>query len=271
MGARVSIAGAGFDTLTQEQLVENVSMAIRYGVGGTIVTPNIDICHRISRDASSRGFITSASFVVPDGMPLLWAGRLVGTPLVERITGSDLIYSLSRAAAAGGWPIFLVGGMPSADSRPTAAQRAADRLAELYPGLEIAGTYAPPAKFRALTDDIDVLCKDLVESEPKVVFVGLGFPKQERLISRLIPELPNAWFIGCGAAIPYAAGELRRAPAWMQQTGLEWIFRLVSEPRRLAGRYLRRDIPYAAALLIKSAREGLKRRRRQRRDERSLR
>ncbi len=271
MGNRVSIAGAGFDILTQAQLVENVGEAIRHAVGGTIVTPNIDICHRIGRDPSSRGFITSASFVVPDGMPLLWAGRLVGTPLVERITGADLIYSLSEAAAAGGWPIFLVGGMPSADGRPSAAQRAADRLVELYPGLQVAGTYAPPAKFRAMTDDIEVLCKDLAESEPKIVFVGLGFPKQERLISRLIPELPDAWFIGCGAAIPYAAGELRRAPRWMQQTGLEWIFRLVSEPRRLAGRYLRRDLPYAAALLTKSAREGLRRRRLRRRDERNLR
>jgi N-acetylglucosaminyldiphosphoundecaprenol N-acetyl-beta-D-mannosaminyltransferase len=271
MAARVTIAGAAFDTITHAELIEKVSEAIRYGVGGTIVTPNIDICHRISRDASSRGFVTSASFVVPDGMPLLWAGRLVGTPLVERITGADLIYSLSEAAAAGGWPIFLVGGMPSLDSRPTAAQKAADRLTQLYPGLEIGGTYAPPAKFRAMTDDIDVLCKDLAESEPKVVFVGLGFPKQERLISRLIPELPNAWFVGCGAAIPYAAGELRRAPAWMQRTGLEWIFRLVSEPRRLAGRYLRRDIPYAAALLTKSAREGLKLRQRRRRDQKNLR
>jgi N-acetylglucosaminyldiphosphoundecaprenol N-acetyl-beta-D-mannosaminyltransferase len=260
MAARVSIAGAGFDILTHAQLIENVAAAIRDGVGGTIVTPNIDICHRIGRDPSSRGFITSASFVVPDGMPLLWAARLVGRPLVERITGADLIYSLSSSAAAGGWPIYLVGGMPSVDSRPTAAERAADRLVELYPGLEIAGTYAPAAKFSAMTDDIEVLGKELARTEPKVVFVGLGFPKQERLISRLIPVLPDAWFIGCGAAIPYAAGELRRAPGWMQQTGLEWIFRLVSEPRRLAGRYLRRDLPYAAELLASSAWYGLRHR-----------
>jgi N-acetylglucosaminyldiphosphoundecaprenol N-acetyl-beta-D-mannosaminyltransferase len=260
MAARVTIAGAGFDTLTQAQLVENVSAAIRGDIGGTIVTPNIDICHRIGRDPSSHGFITSASFVVPDGMPLLWAARLVGRPLVERITGADLIYSLSAAAAAAGWSIYLVGGMPSVDSRPTAAQRAADRLVELNPGLEIAGTYAPAVKFSAMTDDIEVLCKELAEFEPKVVFVGLGFPKQERLIARLIPVLPNAWFVGCGAAIPYAAGELRRAPGWMQRTGLEWIFRLVREPRRLAGRYLRRDLPYAAALLTDSAWCGLRRR-----------
>ncbi len=129
----------------------------------------------------------------------------------------------------------------------------------LYSGLEVAGAYAPVARFNAMADDIDVLCKELAEAEPKIVFVGLGFPKQERLIARLIPHLPQAWFIGCGVAIPYAAGELRRAPAWMQCTGLEWIFRLVSEPRRLAGRYLRRDLPFAALLLAGSAWQGLRR------------
>lgn len=256
--ARVSIAGAGFDLLTHAELIDNVMAAIKRGDGGTIVTPNIDICHRSSKDVTSRGFITSASFVVPDGMPLLWAARLAGRPLVERIAGADLIYSLSRAVAANGWSIYLVGGVPAADGRLSAAALAGDRLASLYSGLEVAGTYTPAARFNAMVDDIEVLCKELAEAEPKVVFVGLGFPKQERLIARLVPHLPQAWFIGCGAAIQYAAGELRRAPVWMQRTGLEWIFRLVSEPRRLAGRYLRRDLPFAALLLARSACQGLR-------------
>jgi len=260
MASRVIVAGAGFDLLTHDELIDNVVAAIRRDDGGRIVTPNIDICERISRDAASRGFVTSASFVVPDGMPLLWAARLSGRPLVERITGADLIYSLSSAAAANGWPIYLIGGAPSADGRPPAATLAGDRLASLYPGLEVAGSYTPAARFNAVGDDIDVLCKELADAEPKIVFVGLGFPKQERLIARLIPHLPHAWFIGCGAAIPYAAGELRRAPVWMRRSGLEWIFRLVSEPRRLAGRYLRRGLPFAATLLASSAWRGLRRR-----------
>ncbi|HWF82117.1 MAG TPA: WecB/TagA/CpsF family glycosyltransferase [Streptosporangiaceae bacterium] len=247
--------------LTQAELIDNVVAAIRRERGGTIVTPNVDICHRIGRDVTSRGFVTSASFVVPDGMPLLWAARLAGRPLVERITGSDLIYSLSGAAAANGWSIYLIGGVTTADGRPSAAALAGDRLSALHAGLKVAGTYAPAARFNAMADDIDVLCKELAEAEPKIVFVGLGFPKQERLIARLIPHLPDAWFVGCGAAIPYAAGELRRAPAWMQRTGLEWVFRLISEPRRLAGRYLRRDVPFAALLLARSTWQGLRRRR----------
>lgn len=260
MRDRVSVAGAGFDLLTHAELVDNVVAAIKCDDGGTIVTPNIDICHRISKDPASRGFLASASFVVPDGMPLLWAARLAGLPLVERITGSDLIYSLSRAAAANGWSIYLIGGVQADDGRPSAATLAGDRLASMYAGLDVAGSYAPPARFNAMADDIDVLGKELAETEPKIVFVGLGFPKQERLIARLIPHLPRAWYVGCGAAIPYAAGELRRAPVWMQRSGLEWTFRLVSEPRRLAGRYLRRDVPFAAALLASSAWQGLRRR-----------
>lgn len=251
MAARVRVAGAAFDLLTHDELIDNVVAAIKRDDGGTIVTPNVDICHQISKDVPSRGFLTSASFVVPDGMPLLWAARLAGRPLVERITGSDLIYSLSRAAAANAWAIYLIGGV-------SAARLAGDRLASLYPGLKVAGTYTPPARFDAMADDIEVLGKELAEAEPKIVFVGLGFPKQERLIARLIPHLPQAWFVGCGAAVPYAAGELRRAPAWMQRSGLEWVFRLVSEPRRLAGRYLRRDLPFAVALLVRSAWQGLR-------------
>lgn len=258
MRARVSVAGADFDLLTHAELIDCVAAAIRRDHGGTIVTPNIDICHRISKDATSRGFLTSASFVVPDGMPLLWASRLAGHRLVERITGSDLIYSLSRAAAANGWPIYLIGGVQAEDGRLSAATLAGDRLMSKYAGLEVVGTYAPAARFNAMADDIDVLCKELAEAEPKIVFVGLGFPKQERLIARLIPHLPQAWFVGCGAAVLYAAGELRRAPAWMQRSGLEWVFRLVSEPRRLAGRYLRRDLPFAAMLLAGSAWQGLR-------------
>jgi N-acetylglucosaminyldiphosphoundecaprenol N-acetyl-beta-D-mannosaminyltransferase len=93
------------------------------------------------------------------------------------------------------------------------------------------------------------VCDQLLTANPDIVYVGLGFPKQERLIATLAPALPGAWFVACGAAIPFAAGSLPRAPAWMRQSGLEWLFRLISEPRRLARRYLFDDAPYAMRLL----------------------
>ncbi len=248
----VAVAGADFDELTHEQLIHRVSSAIGLGQGGTIVTPNIDICHRMSKDKHSRELVASATVVVPDGMPLLWAARLAGRPLPERITGADLILSLSAAAAAEGWPVYLVGGLPGQNGRPSVASLAASRLAEHYPGLVVSGAYAPPERFDAVSGDIEQLQQDLTKAQPKVVFVGLGFPKQEELIARLVPDLPGTWFVGCGAAIPFAAGELRRAPQWMQRLGMEWVYRLISEPRRLVGRYLGRDLPFAVALLAGS-------------------
>jgi exopolysaccharide biosynthesis WecB/TagA/CpsF family protein len=261
---RVAVAGADFDLLTMEELLSLVAGAIKLGQGGTIVTPNIDICHRLRADPASRRFVASATIVVPDGMPLLWAARLAGVPLAERITGADLVFPLCAASLANGWPVYLVGGLPGKHGRPAVARLAAARLAGHYPGLDVRG-YAPPERFDAVDGDIEALRKELLAADPKVVFAGLGFPKQEQLIARLAADLPGTWFVGCGAAIGFAAGELRRAPAWLQRLGLEWAFRLISEPRRLAGRYLGRDLAFAIALLASSLRCRLRLRPRLRR------
>jgi len=253
MTDRIRVGGLDFDLLTEVQVIGQVADAIRRGSGGTIVTPNIDICRRTDRDPSTRGLVESASIVVPDGIPLLWAARLAGLPLVERIAGADLIFSLSEVAAANSWPIYVLGGMPGEDGSPGAAELAAGRLAARYEGLQVAGAFSPPFPFDAKAGNIDDIRDMLVMSQPKIVFVGLGFPKQERLIARLCGDLPGTWFVGCGAAIPIAAGQLNRAHPLVQRLGLEWLHRLVNEPRRLAKRYLVHDLPYAIWLLWSSA------------------
>ncbi len=258
-GARVRLAGLEFDALTSSVLIGRVAEAIGQGTGGTIVTPNIDICRLARADQASRELIAAASAVVPDGMPLIWAARLAGRPLPARITGADLIFSLSAAAAAHSWPVYLLGGLPGDDGAPGVAELAADRLAGRYPGLTIAGTYSPPARFDAAAGDIEDLRAVLAAAAPVLVFVGLGFPKQEQLIARLRLGLPGTWFVGCGAAIPFAAGAVRRAPPWAQRAGLEWAYRLIAEPRRLARRYLMHDLPFAVALLGASAWHRLRR------------
>jgi N-acetylglucosaminyldiphosphoundecaprenol N-acetyl-beta-D-mannosaminyltransferase len=250
---RVRVGGVWFDPLTHAAVIEHVASAIRAGTGGTIVTPNVDICRRARRDAASADLIAAASLVVPDGMPLLWAARLAGSPLPERVAGADLIFSLSESAAAGGWPVYLLGGLPGTGDQPSVAELAAAKLTQRYPGLPVAGTYAPPNPFDPAAADIGPLRADLAKVAPTIVFVGLGFPKQEQLIARVAPDLRGAWFVGCGAAIPYAAGVQRRAPLWAQRRGLEWLYRLVSEPRRLARRYLVDDLPFAARLLAQAA------------------
>lgn len=256
---RVLVAGVGFDSLTQEQLVEHVAAAIAHGDGGTIVTPNVDICRRARRDPASAGLVAAATVVVPDGTPLLWAARVAGRPLAERITGADLIFALCEAAAARDWPVYLLGGRPGEDGGPGAAELAALNLTGRYQDLRVAGAGAPPLGFDARGADITGIRDELVAAKPAIVFVGLGFPKQEQLIARLRGDLPQAWFVGCGAAIPFAAGTLRRAPSWAQRIGMEWLYRLVGEPRRLARRYLVDDLPFAIVLLAASAWQRLSR------------
>jgi N-acetylglucosaminyldiphosphoundecaprenol N-acetyl-beta-D-mannosaminyltransferase len=246
-GRRARLAGLSFDRLTEQQVVGHVIRALAAGRGGWIATPNIDICQATRRDTALGVLIDGASLVVPDGMPLVWASRLRGAGLPERVTGASLISTLTEAAARHGRSIYLLGGEPGV------APGAASRLRGRYPGLIVAGTDAPPMGFDKTRQGIGAVRRKLVAAAPDIVYVGLGFPKQEQLIAQLAPALPHAWFVGCGAAIPFAAGTLRRAPRWMQVAGLEWTWRLLSEPRRLFKRYMVSDLPFAAGLLLDSA------------------
>jgi N-acetylglucosaminyldiphosphoundecaprenol N-acetyl-beta-D-mannosaminyltransferase len=247
LGRSVRVAGLDFDALSERQVVARIIGDSDDGRGGWVVTPNIDICSQVRRDPAARELISGATLVVADGMPLVWASRLRGDPLPERVAGASLIFTLSAAAAASGKSVYLLGGEPGVP------RRAAAGLIRRYRSLRVAGFHAPPLGFDRQPGGIEAIAAMLARAKPDIVFVGLGFPKQERVIAALAPGLPAAWFIGCGAAIPFAAGALPRAPHWMHPLGLEWIFRLVSEPRRLFRRYLVDDLPFAVRLLATSA------------------
>lgn len=227
--------------------MRHVLRSLATGQGGRIITPNVDILRLVRSDAESREHVASATVVVADGKPLIWASRIGGDPLPERVAGADLIWSLSAAMAGHGRSVYLLGGEPGA------AERAALVLRQRHPELPVAGHLSPPFGFDRRPDDYAAMCDEVAAASPDIVFVGLGFPKQERVIARLRPLLPDAWFMGCGAAIGFVAGTHRRAPQWMQDTGLEWVHRLGSEPRRLVRRYLLHDLPFAVRLLGRSA------------------
>lgn len=251
--ARVGLRGLAIDQLTEEQVVQHVLDQLRAGRGGWVSTLNVDIWRAACRDPALQRLISGASLLVADGMPVVWASRLHRTPLPERVAGSSLILTLSRAAARERRSIYLLG------SDAGVAELAAGTLGRRYPGLRIAGTYSPPVGFDATAAGIADVCDMLSAAAPDIVYVGLGFPKQERLIADVAVALPGSWFVACGAAIKFASGVLCRAPVWMQQVGLEWLFRLATEPRRLARRYLIDDFPFAVALLASSVAERSRR------------
>ncbi|TMR01686.1 WecB/TagA/CpsF family glycosyltransferase [Actinomadura soli] len=252
--SRIVLRGVPFDALTEAQVVEHVAAGLARGAGGHLVTPNIDIVRQARRDAEARSLVTGAGLVVADGTPILWGARLARRPLPARVTGASLIWTLSEAMARDGRSIYLLGG-----GAPGVPERAGEVLAERYPGLRVAGASAPPMGFDRDERQVAAVAADLAAAKPDLVFVGLGFPRQDRLITVLRPALPGAWFVGCGAAIPFAAGEMERAPEWMQRAGLEWLHRLVGEPRRLFGRYILHDLPFAARFLTGCALDRLRR------------
>ncbi|WP_432980090.1 WecB/TagA/CpsF family glycosyltransferase [Dactylosporangium sp. CA-233914] len=249
---RVPVGGLAIDPLTEEEVVARVLAALDRGRGGWIVTPNVDILRQVARDEPLRAQLSAADLVVADGAPLVWAARLAGRELPARVAGSDLIWSLSRGLAPRGGSVFVLGGAPSTDGEPDGAHRAAARLSATCPGLRIAGAHCPPFGFDRTRRGLRSVCMRVIKAQPQMVYVGIGFPRQEHLIASLRQALPSTWFLGCGAAVNFVAGDVRRARPALQKAGLEWLDRLAREPRRLARRYLREDAPFAAALLARS-------------------
>ena len=174
------------------------------------------------RDPAFAAALRQADLRVPDGIGILWAARRLGRPLRERVTGSDGIYRISERAAERGWRVFYLGAAPGV------AEQTAAVLRRRYPGLQVAGTYAgSPAPA-----DWPEIARRLVAAQPDVLFVAYGHPRQDLWIAQRRGEIPAAVAIGVGGAFDFVAGVARRAPAWVQRLGLEWLYRLVREPWR---------------------------------------
>lgn len=249
----VSLRGLRLHAITESTCVSHIISALDERRGGTVVTPNLDHLRRYGQDLNFGALVSEADLVVADGMPLVWASRLQGTPLPERVAGSNLISSLSEQAAKSARSIFLLGGAPGT------AEAAAVVLSRRYPGLKIAGTCCPPPGFEEDPAHMADLIQSLSSAQPDIVFVALGSPKQEMLIARLRHVVPHAWWLGVGISFSFLCGHVSRAPRWMQKSGLEWAHRLGSEPRRLFKRYLMLGVPYACWLLSRSAMKGMPR------------
>lgn len=195
-----------------------------------VVTANADFAARARTDPHFHAALLEADLVTADGMPVVWASRLLGGAVPERVTGADLVPALARRCAQEGLSIYLLG------ARPEVSSAAAGRLAAQCPGLRLAGVHSPPVADLSAMDHAGIL-RRIRAARPDILLVAFGSPKQELWIRRHAGALPVPVAIGVGASLDFLAGRVRRAPEWMQRAGAEWLWRLGNEPRRLWRRY----------------------------------
>ena len=247
---RIELLNVPFDVLGFTEALDLFVELAQVDGPAYVVTANVDHVVRLNRDPDVRHLYTEADVVVADGKPLIWASRLLGTPLPERVAGSDLFPALCARAAEHDLSVFLLGGAPGT------AQRAADVLQARHPRLRIAGTCCPnygfekdPAQAARAVDAVRAV-------EPDFLFVGLGSPKQENWILANRAACGAGLSIGVGISFSFVCGDVARAPRWIQRVGLEWFHRLCQEPRRLWKRYLIDDSRFAALVIRQLLRRG---------------
>lgn len=230
----VVILGVPFVHLTQAEAVRDLESMVASGQPHYVITANVDFVVQSLEDEELRRIILEADRVVCDGTPLIWASRLLGNPLPERVAGSDLVPVLLQLSAEKGYRVFFLGG------EPHVAERAIEKARAAYPGVSICGHYSPP--FKSLLEmDHEEIIRRVRAARPDFLFVSFGCPKAEKWIAMHYRKLGVPVSIGVGGTIDLLAGHLKRAPQWMQKAGLEWIYRLQQEPRRLYRRY-RKDL-----------------------------
>jgi N-acetylglucosaminyldiphosphoundecaprenol N-acetyl-beta-D-mannosaminyltransferase len=235
-GARVELFGMEIDAARMGDAVARVLAWVEEPTGQCkyVVTPNVDHVVLYQQRGDLRAAYTDAALVLADGAPVIWASRLLGRPLPERVAGSDLCPALFAAAsAARPLRVYLLGAAPGV------AARAAERIAARWPAVEVVGVDGPPRGFEKTPTENRRILEQIRAARPDVLLVGLGAPKQELWVREHRDQIAAKAVLCIGATIDFLAGERRRAPRWMQKTGLEWLHRVGSEPRRLAGRYAR--------------------------------
>ena len=231
---RIVIGNIGIDTHSKSSLIAEVlDHALRGSGTRQIVTVNAQIYVLADKSSRYRGCLGSADYLCADGMSVVWACNHLAGASVPRIAGVDLIEDICERGAADRLSIFLLGG------RPDNAKRTAARLERLHPGLKIAGVSCPKWGFETREETLTPVLEQIANAKPHIVFVALGAPKQEYLIDEFIRPLgvPIA-VVGVGGSFEILSGSVNRAPLWMQSIGLEWVFRLCEDPRRLWRRYL---------------------------------
>lgn len=230
--ARIKFMNTEIDNLTMDEALDAMEDLIRQKKNAYVITPNVDHLVQLERGGPLCEVYKEADLIVADGKPLIWISKWYGTPIKEKISGSDLFPRLCELAAKKGYSMFFLGAMEGI------AAKAAENLKTRFPGLEVTGTYSPPYGFEKDEAEMRRIRDMIHAAAPDILIVGLGCPKQELFIYHNRKELGVPLSLGLGASLDFEAGNIKRAPKWMANHGLEWVFRITQDPKRLAKRYL---------------------------------
>lgn len=232
-----------------DHVVAWMDATVAAGQPGYVTAAAVNLVMSAQEDPRTMQAVLGATLVLPDGQPLVWALHALGHPEATRLYGPDLMLAHCATAARTGMPIYLYGGRT-----PQALQLLEERLHARFPGLHVAGSHSPP--FRPLNAQEEAtIAAEINSSGAQVVWVGIGQPKQELWMAKMRPLLQAPLLVGVGAAFDFHAGLVKQAPPWMQRNGLEWVYRLAKEPRRLWRRYARYNPRFLMAFARQYARE----------------
>jgi len=234
----INVIDVKINNVSMKETLEAIEVFIKERRPSYIVTPNTDHIVKLHRDPEFRKVYDGAALVCADGAPVLWAAKFLGKPLKEKVSGSDILPRLCEIAQKKGYKIFFLGG------KPGSALKAAEVLKEKHPNLQVVGVYCPSFGFEFDDNENRRIVDMIKSSRPDMLLVGLGAPKQEKWIYKHYKELDVPVSIGIGGTFEFIAGMIRRAPKWMQRVGLEWLWRLTMEPKRLWKRYLVEDLEF---------------------------
>lgn len=234
--ARIKFMNTDIDNLTMAETLNEIDKLIQKKNCSYVVTPNVDHIVRLEKDEELQKVYKNASLILTDGKPLIWISKWYKTPIKEKISGSDLFPRVCQLAANKNYTMYLLGAAEGV------ADTAARNLMKKYPRLNIVGTYSPPFGFEKNEQEMNKIKTQIQDVHPDILIVGLGCPKQEKFMYYHCKELGVPISFGLGASIDFEAGNIKRAPKWMSNHGLEWLYRFSKEPKRLFKRYFVDDL-----------------------------
>ena len=233
---KVKLLNTYVNNLSMDDTINAVEQMIHADKKSYVVAVNVDVIMKIEKDVLLKELTDKADLVLVDGKPLIWVSKLHKKPIKAKISGSDLVPILCEMAAKKGYTIYILGGVDGI------AERARKRLENSFPGIKIVGTYAPIFGFEKDQKELDKINAMITETHPDMLITCFGCPKQEKFIYQNINYYDAKVSICAGATVDFLAGNVKRAPKWMSEHGLEWFYRFLQEPKRMFKRYFIDDV-----------------------------